>query len=165
MYDCTIWECFECYLNFPETDTPEENPLSYAYVREQQQEDNKLLALLEKYPDNYYYDKEDDDVEDIICYHKNNNNDNWKITLPDKMVQEVVQWFHQVLGHPGQTRLRETLQQRYYHPHLRRQIDTFRCEHCQKYKLTGKGYSLLPERQVRISPWEEVAIGLIGLRL
>ena len=54
MYDCTIREWFECYLNFPETDTPEENPLSYAYIREQQQEDNKLLALLEKYPDNYY---------------------------------------------------------------------------------------------------------------
>ena len=57
MHDCTIQECFECYLNFPETDTPEENPLNYAYIREQQQEDNKLLALLEKYPDNYYYDR------------------------------------------------------------------------------------------------------------
>jgi hypothetical protein len=34
--------------------------------------------------------------------------DNWKIALPDKMVPEVIQWFHQVLGHPGQTSLRET---------------------------------------------------------
>ncbi len=78
------------------------------------------------------------------------------------MVPEVIRWFHHVLGHPGQTRLRETLQQRYYHPQLRRQIDAFRCEHCQKYKLTGKGYGLLPEWQVRIAPWEEVAIDLIG---
>jgi len=54
MYDCTIRECFECYLNFPETETPEKNPLSYSYISEQQQEDNKLLALLEKYPENYY---------------------------------------------------------------------------------------------------------------
>jgi transposase InsO family protein len=162
MYDCTIRECFECYLNFPETETPEENPLSYAYIREQQQQDNRLLALLEKYPDNYYYDKLDDDVDDIICYHKNDANANWKIALPEQMVPQVIHWFHQVLGHPGQTRLRETLQQRYYHPQLRRQIDAFRCEHCQRYKLTGKGYGLLPERQVRIAPWEEVAIDLIG---
>jgi hypothetical protein len=74
------------------------------------------------------------------------------------MVPEVIQWFYQVLGHPGQTTLRETLQQRYYHPQLRRQIDAFRCEHCQKYKLTGKGYGLLPEWQVRIAPWERLLL-------
>jgi hypothetical protein len=45
---------------------------------------------------------------------------------------------------------------------MRGQIDKFRCEHCQKYKLAGKGYGLLPERQVRVAPWEEVAIDLIG---
>ena len=162
LYDETIWECIECYLNFPESDTPENNPLSYAYIREQQQQDQKLLALLEKYPDNYYYDNLDDDVNDVICYKKDSNSDDWKIALPDSMVPEVVTWFHQVLGHPGQTRLRHTLQQRYHHPQLRRQIDRFRCEHCQRYKLAGKGYGLLPERQVRIAPWEEVAIDLIG---
>ena len=86
MYDCTIWGSFECYLNFPEPETPEEIPLSYAYIREQQQEDNKLLALLEKYPDNYYYDKLDDDVEDIICYHK-------IITMPIGKLHCQTIWF------------------------------------------------------------------------
>jgi hypothetical protein len=28
--------------------------------------------------------------------------------------------------------------------------------------LAGKGYGLLPEREVRVAPWEEVAIDLIG---
>eukprot|EP00956_Cyclotella_meneghiniana_P002840 scaffold3364_cov52-Cyclotella_meneghiniana.AAC.1 len=162
MYDDTVWECIECYLNFPDTDAPEENPLSYAHIREQQQQDNALLALLEKYPDNYYYDKIDDDVDDIICYKKYVDKDDWEIALPQNMVPQVVQWFHQVLGHPGQTRLRDTLMQRYYHPQLRRHIDQFQCEHCQRYKLAGKGYGLLPERQVRVPPWEEVAIDLIG---
>eukprot|EP00956_Cyclotella_meneghiniana_P039989 scaffold184429_cov34-Cyclotella_meneghiniana.AAC.1 len=45
LYDETIWECIECYLNFPESDTPENNPMSYAYIREQQQQDQKLLAI------------------------------------------------------------------------------------------------------------------------
>ena len=162
LYDNAVWDCIECYLNFPESDTPEENPLSYAYIREKQQEDQKLLALLEKYPDNYYYDKLDDDVDDIICYKKYADKDDWKIALPESMIPEVITWFHQVLGHPGQTRLRETLQQRYYHSRLRGHIDKFHCKHCQKYKLSGKGYGLLPEREVRIAPWEEVAIDLIG---
>jgi hypothetical protein len=33
LYDQTIWDCIECYLNFPESETPEENPLSYAHIR------------------------------------------------------------------------------------------------------------------------------------
>ncbi len=31
------------------------------------------------------------------------------------------------------------------------------------YKLAGRGYGLLPKQEVRIAPWEEVAINLIGL--
>jgi hypothetical protein len=112
--------------------------LSYSHIRERQQEDEKLLALLKKNPDNYFYDSLDDDVEDIICYRKYADKDDWKIALPESMVPEVITWFHQVLGHPGQTRLRETLQQRYYHPQLRGQIDRFRCEHCQRFKLSEK---------------------------
>jgi hypothetical protein len=112
LYDNTVWDCIECYLNFPDSDTPEQNlSLSYTHLREQQQQDQKLLALLEKYRDNYYYEMLDDDVEDIICYKKCAHKDDWKIALPESMVPEVITWFHQVLGHPGQTRLRETLQQ------------------------------------------------------
>ena len=35
-------------------------------------------------------------------------------------------------------------------------------QRCQKYKLAGRGYVLLPKQDVRIAPWEEVAIDLIG---
>ncbi len=33
---------------------------------------------------------------------------------------------------------------------------------CKKYKLAGRGYGLLPEREVWNAPWEEIAIDLIG---
>jgi hypothetical protein len=93
LYDNTVWDCIECYLNFPDSDTLEQNLLSYAHLREQQQQDQKLLALLEKYPDNYYNEKLDDDVEDIICYKKYTDKDDWKIALPESMVPEVISWF------------------------------------------------------------------------
>ncbi len=40
-------------------------------------------------------------------------------------------------------------------------IDKLKCKDCQKHKLVGHGYSLLPKQEVRIAPWEEVAIDLI----
>ena len=51
LYDDEIWEVIDCYLNLPETENPEQNPLSFEYIREQQQADERLLSQLEKYPD------------------------------------------------------------------------------------------------------------------
>jgi len=99
--------------------------LSYAYICEQQQADAKLLAVQQKFPNNYFYKCLDDDVEDIICFVKEHDDPTtqWKIALPEQMLEETVHWFHIVMGHPGQDRLRHTLQQRYHHYLLRRIID------------------------------------------
>jgi hypothetical protein len=78
------------------------------------------------------------------------------------MVVDTVTWFHQVIEHPGEKRLQETLNQCYHHPRLRYHIEKLKCKDCQKYELEGCGYGLLPKREVRIAPWEEVAINLIG---
>eukprot|EP00957_Ditylum_brightwellii_P148738 11324101-Ditylum_brightwellii.AAC.1 len=66
------------------------------------------------------------------------------------------------MGHPGQSRLTETLKQRYYHIKLRYWIDRHKCEYCQRHRFPGRGYGLLPEREMKIAPWEEVAINLVG---
>jgi hypothetical protein len=164
LYDDEIWEVIDCYLNLPETENPEQNPLSFEYIREQQQADERLLSQLEKYPDRYHYKRVDADVEPIICHTKSGLNKvtNYQIALPESMLTETVEWFHQIMGHPGEKRLRQTLEQRYYHSKLRYTIDRYKCKHCQRHKLPGKGYGLLPEREMRIAPWEEVAIDLIG---
>jgi hypothetical protein len=78
------------------------------------------------------------------------------------MVVDTVKWFHQVMGHPGEIRLQETLNQCFYHPRLHYHIDKLKCKECQKHKFAGHGYGLLPKQEVRIAPWEEVAMDLIG---
>ena len=78
------------------------------------------------------------------------------------MIVDTVKWFHQVMGHPGEKRLRDMSNQRYHHPKLRYHIEKLKCKDCQKYKLAGHGYGLRPKREVRIAPWEEVTINLIG---
>ena len=46
---------------------------------------------------------------------------------------------------------------RYYHSDLQHLIDKYKCDHCQHYKLEGKGYGHLPEHEIRSTrfagPW------------
>ena len=74
----------------------------------------------------------------------------------------TIRWFHQVLNHPGQARLFAALNQRYYHVQMRHFVTHFNCDTCQRYKLDGAGYGHLAEREVRVMPWTEVAVDLIG---
>ena len=83
VYDDDIQSSFECYLNLPDSENPEQNPLSFHHIREKQQADTKLLALVQKFPQNYIYKCLDDDVEDIICYVK-------KITTRNSMNCEQI---------------------------------------------------------------------------
>ncbi len=116
-----------------------------------------------KYPDYYVNLQLDDNVNDFICYKNNSTQPYWKIALPESMLVDTVKWFHQVMGHPGEKRLQETFNQRYYHPRLRYHIDRLKCKYCKKHKLAGRGHGLLPKQEVRIAPWEEeVATDLIG---
>jgi hypothetical protein len=132
LYDENIWECIECYLNSPDTPHLDENPLNYAHIRELQQQDKQLLALQVKYLDNDVNLQMDDDIDDIICYKKDPTQPNWKIVLPESMVVDTVKWFHQVMGHPGEKRLQDMLNQHSHHSKLRYHIDKLKCKDCQK---------------------------------
>ncbi len=113
-----------------------------------------------KYTDNYVNLQLDDYVDDIICYKKDPTQPNSKIVLPESMVVDTVKWSYQVMGHPGEKRLQEN--QHYYHPRLCYHIEKLKCKDCQKYKLEGHGYGLLPKQEVPIAPWDKVTIDLIG---
>ena len=94
--DEDIQGILECYLNLPEADVPEENPLNYSHIRERQQADEKLTYLQQKFPSQYIEKTLDDSVEPIICCVKPNDDPRhqWRIALPENMVQETVEWFH-----------------------------------------------------------------------
>jgi hypothetical protein len=50
----------------------------------------------------------------------------------------------------------------YYHRDIRSLIDKFHYKHCQRNKLSGTGYGLLPERKLRSVSFKECAVDLIG---
>ena len=73
----------------------------------------------------------------------------------------AIAWFQEVLAHPRKKHLIYGMH-RYYHPNLRKLIDSFCCDVCQWHKSGKRGYGHLAARDVRTAPWEQVDVDLIG---
>ena len=71
--DPLIDELLDCYLNLPEIDMLEGNPLNFQFLAEKQQENDDLLEMHVRFPDQYVNKALDPDVRDIICYIKPGN--------------------------------------------------------------------------------------------
>jgi hypothetical protein len=98
---------------------------------------------------------------DVIVYHYPNRP--WKIVIPESLIEDVILWYHQVLGHCGQQRLYDTIASRFYIPKLQEKIQSFKCaDNCMQYKQPGRSYGKLPARTARLVPWDEVAVDLVG---
>ena len=99
----------------------------------------------------------------IICYIPDLNNiQAWKIALPSQLINPTIQWYHETLGHCGINRLYESIRQHFHVPGLRQKCEAYKCTVCQKNKLLGPGYGMLPPREAPLAPWSEVMIDLIG---
>ena len=110
------------------------NLLIYKYFAKQQVEEKKLQQIAKGKPENYVIKTLN--RHKVLCYVKmyDNPETQWQIALPRKLVIPTIQYLHMILGHSGATRMRLTIQTRYYHPILRKEIDDFECNACQKMK-------------------------------
>ena len=123
--------------------------MNYEWMKTKQDADVKLQGLWQRFPQQYVLRRFNNDV-DKICHIKPGDNANmqWKIALAEAAIIPNIKWFHQVIGHPSSKRLSLTLQQRYHHLKLRCFMDKYLCKLCQRHKLDGPGYGLLPEQDV-----------------
>ena len=85
-----------------------------------------------------------------------------EIFLTKHTIIPSICWFRQVLNHPGQARLFATIVAGYYQPQLRHYVISFVCDACQRYKIDGIGCDSLAVQEVRLAPWTEVFVDLIG---
>ena len=127
-------QMLECFLNLPHLNDHSDNPIIYKYLAEQKVEDEKLQQLAKGKPDNYVIKTLNRDK--VLCYVKTYDNPEtqWQIALPKQLVIPTIQYFHMILKHPGKPRMHLTIQKRYYHPRLRKEINDFACNACQKMK-------------------------------
>ena len=78
--------------------------------------------------------------------------------------KKTIDWYHQMLCHPGQKRMEETLGQHFWWPQMREQMrDMVRtCDICQRTKRKSLKHGLLTPKEVEAIPWGKICVDLIG---
>ena len=94
---------------------------------------------------------------DLVC-----KND--KILIPKVLQKRIVQWYHDILCHPGTTRTEATIRQHFYWNNLREDVIDIcsKCPTCQLNKRQKKKYGHLPEKDAEAIPWDILCVDLIG---
>jgi transposase InsO family protein len=154
-------EMFECFLNYPQLNEMP-CPVTMQNIQENQFEDIALNERRQADPDRFPIKEVQD--RNIICYRSDLDSPpgDWKIALPDQIIDDVLKWYHVTLGHCGTNRLYDTLRAHFVYPKLKERCVGYVCQTCQMNKLIGPGYGELPPREAPLLPWNEVAVDLIG---
>lgn len=154
-------ELVDCFVNFPPQPNLR-NPLELQWIQAHQFEDQQLNEMHQRNPERYptkYIN-----AIPLICYKYSQDTpeSEWKICIPTLLLNDVIVWYHHILGHAGQTRMYDSIRTLFYHPQLKQQIERFKCPQCQRLKLQGRSHGHLPEREAILMPFEEVHVDLVG---
>ena len=78
--------------------------------------------------------------------------------------KKTVDWHHEMLCYPGETRTKHTFRQHFDWKGLRTTVDNVckKCPTCQRAKTTNQKYDKLPPKQDKTNPWETLCVDLIG---
>ena len=150
----------ENYLNLPPNSTVNQtvSPLRYIWLRQAQDADPQLQLLANTNP--AYNCLHFGDVE-LIVFNSPHPCKSWKICLTDNTVEDVIVWFHHILGYPGKQRLKDGMYL-FHHPNLHKKIMSCDSEILQLFKTGSRSYGHLPAQQVCGMPWQQVDVDLIG---
>jgi hypothetical protein len=87
-----------------------------------------------------------------------------KIVIPKNIQRRVVEWYHEYLCHPGETRTEQTIRQHYWWNNLRQTVHDIcqKCHTCQLTKKSHMKYGTVPEKEAEATPWDVLCIDLIG---
>ncbi len=93
----------------------------------------------------------------LICRHE-------KIVIPETLRCRIVEWYHNILCHPGETRTEQTIRQHFWWKNLRHDVHNIcsTCHTCQLTKRSTKKYGYLPEKEAEADPWDVLCVDLIG---
>ena len=137
-----------------------EFPLDVRMFKGHQRRDEKLQKQIKKDSKTkpYFTTKA---VEGIELIHGGN-----RIFVPPSRREQVMNWYHTMLCHPGQVRMeQQSIKAIYNWPGMRKDITQLikTCDVCQRCKQTNKNkYGLLPEKEGEIIKWSRVNVDLWG---
>ena len=138
-------------------DLPEDAlPVTYKTIFKHQQQDKLLLK--EATTSNY----------EIKSFHGAGNirkliTKQDKIVIPSTLQKRLVEWYHNQLCHPGETRTELTISQHFTWKNMRKTVHDIcsKCHSCQVTKRHYKKYGKLPAKLAEAIPWETLCVDLI----
>ena len=150
-----VAECF----GYDDDDLPDDAyPVRYRDIAKAQIKDAKLLKKL-RTKDNYVEStfRGGDKEHQLIC-------SKGKIVIPKPLQKRLVDWYHEMLCHTGETRTEQTIRQHFAWKGLRTTVHKIckKCPTCQKAKITNRKYGKLPPKEAEINPWDTLCVDLIG---
>eukprot|EP00957_Ditylum_brightwellii_P191787 14600175-Ditylum_brightwellii.AAC.1 len=89
---------------------------------------------------------------------------NDKIIAPKSLQHKIVNWNHDNLCHPGQTRTETTVRQHFTWNNLRKDVEQMckKCHTCQLTKKIDPKIGHLSAKTVEEGPWDILCVDLIG---
>ena len=95
-------EFIDCFLELPNMETAENNPLNFKWIEEGQLQDLQLQNWKHRLPTQFIIRQFGNETK-LITYVKPVDNAYMKqeIVLPEENINPVIKWFHQVIGHLG----------------------------------------------------------------
>jgi RNase H-like domain found in reverse transcriptase/Reverse transcriptase (RNA-dependent DNA polymerase)/Integrase zinc binding domain len=138
--------------------SPEIMPLKFKQLQAAQQQDSTLLLSSSDSPT--FHIKSfcgGGKCRQLICYKD-------KIVVPESLQKRVVDWYHEILCHPGMTRTEETIRQHFWWRTLRQDVQSTceTCDICQRTKHSSIKYGHLPEKVAESNPWDILCVDMIG---
>ena len=135
-----------------------ENPLTYKVLVKAQQNDKTLLNLASTNPSFRLLSFRGGGKDNkLICQNE-------KIVVPKILQTKVVDWYHDMLCHPGETRMEESIRHHLTWKGLREDVrkKCRTCHSCQVVKRTKSNYGKLPAKEAESIPWDILCVDLIG---
>ena len=99
-------------------------------------------------------------VEGVDLLHENN-----KIIVPNTLKQRVLDWYHDMLVHPGEKRMENSIRAIYTWPGLRKDVEyeCKTCDTCQRCKRSRKKkHVLLHKKETENIKWSRFNYDLCG---
>jgi Integrase zinc binding domain len=154
----SIEDIAELYTN-EEDDVPPTYSLSYAEIASEQKEDTTIKRLMRKSPKRYVIQERKFSGSTYQLVTRED-----KIVLPTSMQQKAVEWYRQILCHPGETQTELTMGQHFCWNGMHSTVQDVckRCPTCQINKTSWKKYGELPPKQAEVTRWKTLHIDTIG---
>jgi transposase InsO family protein len=142
-------------------------PVTFRQIAEAQAKDKFLQRLKAETADRLgelFEDIGKKDGADRVVTIKSPTDGIERVIVPEKLRARLLEWYHTILVHPGETRLYNTLHQHYTWPTLRKDIANYvkHCDACQRGKRGMRGMGKIPMKDVETEPWKDIALDLAG---